>query len=306
MKFKFLLSSLFLLALSQISAQGDLRIGQWSEHLPYNGGSTVTQSPTRVYYGTEFALISILKSDTSQVEFFSKVDGLSDVAPSWIRYHHALKTLIIGYKNGNIDLLDTNGITNINDLLQSTSIQGDKSFRHIYTNDGPVAYFSTSFGLVLLNLETGKFTSTIFTSSPVNGFTIFQDRFYVATEKGVYTYNPTSGNIIEDFSQWEKIPIPGLNPDYISESIAVFKGILYAGGNGELYRMDQDDFIPWYARDGFTLRYLSPEGSHLMAGFSCDNQCVGKVFFFTEHAFGHENGLDCAARLCLRSGHEGS
>ena len=63
-------------------AQSDLSIGQWSEHLPYNGGRTVTQSPTRVYYGSEFAMIAISKADTSQVEFFSKVDGLSDVKPS--------------------------------------------------------------------------------------------------------------------------------------------------------------------------------------------------------------------------------
>src|SRR5688572_26924767 len=89
-----------------LHGQGDLRIGEWSAHIPYNTGLTVTQSPTRIYYGTEFALLSILKSDSTQIEFFSKVDGLSDVTPSWIKYHHPLKMLIIGYVNGNIDLMD--------------------------------------------------------------------------------------------------------------------------------------------------------------------------------------------------------
>ena len=79
--------------------QGDLRIGQWTEHLPYNGGATVTQSPTRVYYGSQFALIAILKEDTSQVEFFSKVTD-SAMLTIWIRYHETYKTLIIGYSNG--------------------------------------------------------------------------------------------------------------------------------------------------------------------------------------------------------------
>ncbi|HEY3386163.1 MAG TPA: hypothetical protein VGK46_06625, partial [Saprospiraceae bacterium] len=102
-------------------SQSDLRLGQWSEHLPYNGGSTVTQSPTRIYYGSEFALIAISKEDTSQAEFFSKVDGLSDVEPSWIKYHHLYKTLIIGYANGNIDLMDSNGVQNINDIVRNSS-----------------------------------------------------------------------------------------------------------------------------------------------------------------------------------------
>src|SRR5688572_7729021 len=86
------------LGITAVNSQGDLRIGEWSEHLPYNVGKTVTQSPTRIYYGTEYAVMSILKADTTQVEFFSKVDGLSDVSPSWIKYHNGLKTLIIGYQ----------------------------------------------------------------------------------------------------------------------------------------------------------------------------------------------------------------
>ncbi len=162
-----------------ISAQGDLRIGQWAEHLPYNGGATVTQSPTRVYYGTEFALLAILKEDSSQVEFFSKVDGLSDVKPSWIKYHEAFKTLIVGYANGNLDLIDDNGVTNVNDILRNTSIQGDKRISNIYVDDGPLIYLSTPFGLVIFDQVSRQFSSTIFTGSPVRGFTIFQGMYYI-------------------------------------------------------------------------------------------------------------------------------
>ncbi len=275
--------------------QGDLRIGQWSEHLPYNVGSTVTQSPTRIYYGTEFALMSILKEDTSQVEFFSKVDGLSDVGPGWIRYHNGLKTLIIGYANGNIDLMDTNGITNVNDILRNTSIQGDKGIKNIYTDDGPLAYLSTSFGLVVLDLVTWQFRSTVFTNSPVSGFTIFQNKYYMATENGLFVYDPLSGNIIENFSQWERIAIPGLPEAFSSEAVAVFKNVLYAGANGDLYRMDQVDSV-WYHRDGYRVKFISPEGRNLMVGVSCGEECLGKVFFFTEGSYWHENGIRCTAR----------
>ncbi len=230
------------------------------------------------------------------MDFYSKVDGLSDVTPSWIRYHNGLKTLIIGYVNGNIDLLDSNGISNVNDILRNSSIQGDKGIKNIYTDDGPLAYLSTSFGLVVLDLVTRQFKSTVFTTSPVNGFTIFQNKYYVATDNGLYVYDPSSGNIIENFSQWTKIVIPGLSPDYSSEAVAVFHNALYAGANGDLYKMDQGNFLLWYHLDTYSVKFISPEGQNLMVGVQCGDECIGKVLFFRDDSFWHENGIRCTAR----------
>jgi len=281
---------------SAIIAQGDLRIGQWTEHLPYNGGHTVTQSPTRIYYGTEFAIMAISKADSSDVEFFSKVDGLSDVGPSWIKFHQAANTLIVGYTNGNIDLIDKHGVSNINAIFRNTSIQGDKRINSIYTDDGPLVFLSMPFGLLLLDIETGLFESTVFTHSPVRGFTRFEGRYYMATDNGLYVFDPTPGNIVEDFSRWTRVTIPGLPSNYSCQAVAVFKGILYAGINGDLYRNDQGDLMLWYSRDGFSIDFISPEGQLLMAGFSCDAGCNGKVFFFTDGGFWHENGIFCTGR----------
>src|SRR5687767_8219093 len=235
MKFKFTLLSIVVSCFHFAFGQGDLRIGEWSQHLPYNEGRTVTQSPTRIYYGTKYALLSVSKEDSSKVEFFSKVDGLSDAGARWIKYHHNLGILIIGYENGNIDLLDSNGTTNINDIQRNNSIQGDKAIKNIFIDDGPLAYLSLPFGLVVLDLVSHQFSSTVFTNSPVFGFTKFQNKFYVSTGKGVYEYDPASGNIIEDFSQWTKIT-NGLPSEYTSQAIAVFKDSLYAGINGDLYK----------------------------------------------------------------------
>lgn len=290
-----LLTSLLVISFSMfLSGQSDLRIGQWKEHLPYNGGATVTQSETKIYYGTEFAIMAINKADTSDVQFFSKVDGLSDAGPSWIKFHQPLRTLIIGYKNGNIDLLDSSGVTNINDILRNTSIQGDKKITSIYTNNSPLAYICTPFGLVILNLTTGQFQSTVFTSSAALGFTEFQDKYYLAVENGLYVYDPASGNIIEDFNQWTKVTTPKLSANYTCQAVGVYRNVLYAGVNGDLYRFDLDS--AWYHRDGFAVQFISTEGPYLMAGFSCVNECIGKVFFFREAGYWHENGIFCTAR----------
>lgn len=285
---------LFLLLMTAITlhGQGELRIGQWSAHLPYNGGSTVTQSDTKIYYGTEFAIMSISKADTSDVQFFSKVDGLSDSGPSWIRFHHALNTLIIGYKNGNIDLLDSNGVTNINDIQKNTSIQGDKKINSIYTDDGALAYLSTPFGLVILDLNTGRFVSTVFTGSAALQFTKFQNRFYLAVENGLYSFDPASGSLIEDFSQWQK---EGLNlpPFYSCQAVSVFENALYTGIDGDLYKLEQDSFKLFDSKEGYTVKFISNEGQNLMVGFRCDAGCAGVVNFYRSSGFWHENGIFC-------------
>lgn len=280
---------------NDLDAQGDLGIGEWSAHLPYNIGKTVTQSATRIYYGTESGILAILKEDSTQAEFFSKVDGLSDVSPQWIRFHDNLNILVIGYANGNIDILSTDGVSNINDIVRNTTIQGDKSINHIFFDSGNLAYLSTPFGLVVLDLVNERFLSTVFTNSPVSGFTIHQNKFFVSTESGIYVYDPASPNIIEDFGKWQKIR-DGLPSSYAAQAIAVHQDILYAGINGDLYKMVQDTFRFLYEKPGFTLQFISPEGSSLMAGMKCDNECIGNVFFFLNGEFWHENGLHCAPR----------
>ena len=297
----FLLTSLFVIRYSLfISAQSDLRIYDWADHLPYNGGHTVTQSETRVYYGTQFALIAISKADTSDVIFYSKVDGLSDAGPSWIKFHHALNTLIIGYANGNIDLLDSNGVTNINDILRNTSIQGDKRINNIYTDDSPSVFLCTPFGLVILDLVTGRFISTVFTGSPAVGFTVFQNQYYLATENGLYVYNPLSGGIIENFNQWQKVTA-GLSPNYACQAINTYANKLYVGitenaGKKGLYRMENDTLKLWYTKPGHTVQFISNEGQNLMVGFSCDADCNGTVAYFQDSGYSHDNGIYCVGR----------
>jgi ligand-binding sensor domain-containing protein len=281
--------------------QSDLRLYDWAQHLPFRGGATVTQSDTRVYYGTEYALIAISKADTSDALFYSKVEGLSDAGPSWIKYHHGLQTLIIGYSNGNIDLVDSNGVTNVNDILRNTSIQGDKHITSIYTDNSSSAYLCTPFGLVILDMITGRFISTVFTGTPALGFEVFQNKYYLATEGGLFRYDPSTGGIIENFNQWQKISA-GLSPSYTCQAVSVYENTLYAGideGNDSigLYRFENDTLKPWYAKPGYTIKFISNEGEKLMVGFACDNDCGDIVSFFQSSGYAHDNGILCTGKV---------
>ena len=284
---------LFFFLLSwHIHGQGDLRLYQWEDHLPYKEGITVTQSASKVYYGTNDALIAISKQDSTQAEFFSKVNGLSDAGPSWIKYHHALHKLIVGYKNGNIDILDSNSVTNINDILRNTSIQGDKRINHIFTDNTDSIYLSTPFGLVILDIVTGQFKSTVFTPTPAYAFTWYNGKFYLATEGGLYAYDLSGSGIIENFNQWEKV-ISTQPSNYTCQYVGTYSGKLYAGINGQLNRMENDTMKLYYPLPGFSVKYISAEGPSMIVGYWCNGECAGKVLFFQPDNFWHEHGLDC-------------
>ncbi|HQW03664.1 MAG TPA: two-component regulator propeller domain-containing protein, partial [Saprospiraceae bacterium] len=113
---------------------------------------------------------------------------------------------------------------------------------------------------------------------------------------GLYSYDPLSGNIIEDFSSWEKVIVPGVPALYSSQSVAVYNDILYAGIDGDLYKFDQEEFIFWHEIPGYSLTFISPEGQNLMVGFLCDAGCIGKVAYFKDSIFWHENGINCTYR----------
>ncbi|MBK8194757.1 MAG: hypothetical protein IPK76_16645 [Lewinellaceae bacterium] len=70
-----------------------LKIGEWRQHLPWQRSTYVTQSDSKVYFASEWAVVEIDKADRSQ-RFLTKVEGLSDVGMRLIRYSKAADILI--------------------------------------------------------------------------------------------------------------------------------------------------------------------------------------------------------------------
>ena len=63
-----------------------LRIGEWQQHLPWQRSVYVTQSDSKVYFATEWAVVEIDKAERT-ANFITKVEGLSDVGINLIRYN---------------------------------------------------------------------------------------------------------------------------------------------------------------------------------------------------------------------------
>lgn len=279
-----------------LSAQSDLKIGQWKSHLPYFVGRSITQSETTVYFASPWALFMIEKDENS-VQFMSKVDGLSDVGMGIIKYAPAHETLIATYNNSNVDLIKPNGIVNLPFIKEDPNIIGDKLIYNIFLADDDLAYLACGFGVVELNIEREEFGFTTKMNIKVNDIIIFEGDFYAATEEGIYRA-PQNDNVnLQDFGNWKLLSSnEGFPDDYSTNSLEVYDGRLFLDIDDVLFVYENNSLVELYEEPGFEITFLSAEGAHLLVGMGCIPDCPGKVVFFDENLNTQLSGDDCVSR----------
>ncbi|MEY4938037.1 MAG: hypothetical protein RIS64_4396, partial [Bacteroidota bacterium] len=82
-----MLYRLFILTLfpALLTAQNDLKIGEWRSYLPYHFATGVAQSDEVAYFSTPWSVMSLHKKELS-TQYFDKSTGLTDVSPQMIQY----------------------------------------------------------------------------------------------------------------------------------------------------------------------------------------------------------------------------
>lgn len=214
---------LLLFLSGQLCAQ--IGIGQWRDHLPYRKGVAVTYSPEKVWCATSDGLFELNKSDNS-ITRLNKYNGLSDVGANDIKYNPSNGTVVVGYSNGNLDVIDGNSIYNISDIKRAP-IVGSKTINTIYTlND--YAYLACGFGIVVIDTRRREVKDTYYLG--INGgyinvrdITTDAANIYAATDSGVYVASLSDPNLA-NFAVWSKF---STLPSGIYNTIQAFNGKVY-------------------------------------------------------------------------------
>ena len=145
----------------QVSLSQQLPIGGWSIHLNFTNINTTLKVDDKIYLGTKTGLFYYDMEDGSTTRF-SKLDHLSSTDVTALSFNEAQKALIVGYNDGQIDILKNSGVINIPDI-EMASIMTSKTIHHIYT-DNELSYLSCPFGLVVLNTEKYEISETYYFS----------------------------------------------------------------------------------------------------------------------------------------------
>lgn len=236
--------ALFLLTISfGVYAQDPL--GIWNDHIPHGTVYDIAKVGDDIFCATEIGLFAYNEIDKN-VTTYSKLNGLSDIGIRALEYDDKRGQLILGYKNGNIDIFDGENITNINDIVRSSKFVGKKRINNIEVYQD-VAYISTGFGIIELDLDNFIVLNTLIIGDDATEIEVFDvevdavnNTIYAATEDRLRAAELDQPLIF--FSFWK--PIVGLEEGSYTE-VEVFNNSVFTSKLSD----SQDDSI-FYSVNG--------------------------------------------------------
>ncbi len=225
---------LFLITGNLLSFQ--MQANNWHSYLSYYQTFAIVQGDQQIFAANQSGLFAYHLTDKSFTTA-STVEGLSDSGISSICYSSSIKGVLIGYENGNLDILSGKRVRNLPYIKIKTSI-AKKSINNILS-DGDFAWLSCDFGIVKINLRKWEVAETWIIGAQastiaVKDLTADDSYFWAATEVGLYKAAKNNPNL-QDFQSWELQDDPLLLNKSFS-SIAVYQGrIFVTDSDGRCY-----------------------------------------------------------------------
>ncbi len=177
---------------------------QWEDLFSYTHIKDFVKSDNLLYAVADNAVF-VYNTQTKEITKISSVHGLSGETSSAIHYSASLEKLVIGYENGLLEIIDSQGKITTSPEITNFNQTGEKRINHIYEYNDKL-YLSTSFAVIVYDLKNLEFGDTYFigigsTDEKVNQITVFNNEIYAATQRGVYIANINSPNLV-DFNEW--------------------------------------------------------------------------------------------------------
>ncbi len=246
-----LLRSVFCLLLCffahNVKMDAQRAVGTWREYKSYQEAIAVEETPNKVFAVYDGGVVSSssdkrrfgsLMSYTPEdqsVKLYSKSDGLSDVGISFMDYSPEAGALVLVYgQNSNIDILTKDGFKNISSLKDNLNFQ-DKTVNNLEI-EGSLAYLSTAFGIVVLDLKKQEVKSTYPLNKNTKSVCSLGQYLYAAREDGVYRGLLTAN--LSDKNNWSKYIIVSNEEDIKIEKLVVYENqlVYYRSGPGVYYK----------------------------------------------------------------------
>jgi hypothetical protein len=145
--------------------------------------------------------------DDNSVSTITRLSGLSGSVITCVAYDVTSQRLLIGFEDGNLDILSESGMYNFDRIRTSPDITGSRRINHIITRAN-LAYLATDFGVVVFDLnlreirETWRDLGADGTKVGVNQSAFVADSIFLATTRGIQA-GKLSDNLL-DFALWKR------------------------------------------------------------------------------------------------------
>ena len=242
----------------------------WEDFFSYNNVKDVVKQGDILYALSDNAIFTY-DFQTDQTRKISSVQGLSGETTTSFYFDSTTNRIIIGYKNGLVEIIDEDGSITISADILNFNQSGAKSINHIFQFENKL-YLSTSFAIVEYDAGELEFGDTFFigegsTDVNVNQITVFNGLIYAATNSGIYYADVTNPNLI-DFNSWTRIQF-GTNQ---FSSITVYNGKLFTAMNTDLFEIQNIDELS--LRGDYTQSIINLKSSSTNLSITFDDSYI--------------------------------
>jgi hypothetical protein len=267
-------------------------MGEWTLHVPNREAIGVVSHKNMVY--TAF-LTGVLTYDLEAKEksMLTYVNSLSDVRISTIGIEPISGIVIVGYVNGNIDLLTENRTDNL-PFIKLAQIQGVKKIQKIVTRNGLI-YAATGFGIVVIDPKKKEVKETYYPTSNNEGIwdiSFSSDTIFALTNTKLLHAN-INNPALGSFSNWttdSRVPL-NLNETYkdlemVNNKLFISKNVPEFGEDS-VYSIESSGIVPIpYQPFGFQLKSLTTLDGQLTVNLE------GGVFSYNQNLSGFSFGYN--------------
>lgn len=201
---------------------------QWKAYLSYYDPTEIVEGEGKtIYVLASGGLYRYDRSDQS-LTTYDKISGLSDCDIAHIGWSQKAKRLVIVYDDYNVDLLAPNGdVVNMTDY-QDYSTTDTKTVNGVDVN-GSMAYLSTAFGIVALNVADAEVTNTYRLGFSVNYSYVKDGYLYVASAANGLYRGKLTDNLL-DKANWTRVGNYVVKPNTVSDDLKTLVKTLQPGG----------------------------------------------------------------------------
>lgn len=292
------------LLVSIISLTSAAQLGTWRDHLNYNNALHLDLLGDEVFVASDNGLF-VFNKVNNDISRLSKVNGLSDIGITAIKANKERGLVIVGYENGNLDIIQNKSITNF-PAIKNSSVIGDKSIRHIYFF-GTQAYISTGVGIISFNLDRLEVSDTyqlLATGSPsINEVTVLNDTMFSATDDGLFRASLNSDLTV--FANWTQDLLTP-SPFGPIKNVSAVAGLLYInireGDEPGTYLRQSEDWIINNTSSDIIELTESPSGLTLNASYFIDVKNLDGSLSFRISDYGDDTPMRTSQAIFDASG----
>ncbi len=285
--------TLLLCILSTQLGSAQIGMNQWRIHFSGFKPQGIAETSDNIYMACSNGIVRYDLEDNS-INQLTVTNGISDLGISSIESDET--TVVIGYVNGNLDIIEGNNVTNV-PWIKTAELAGDKTIHNFFFDDNLI-YVATGIGLILLDNERKEIKDTYnpYENPLVYDVTIHNDTIFAATENGIY-FAPKNRPFLNDNAQWEKktdLPVSIINGPFTE--IESFDTKLFFAYNSTEFKEDTVYFIDnsssalnYFEGNPVTIKSIQADDDRLIFSFFSTVQVLDENLESIEFIFDYPN-----------------